>query len=216
MNFGDLKAEFRVRVQDTVRPYLWPDTDLDRWFPEAEMEAAIRARLLHDSDEFSFSAGDVPRIDLPDSLFDIQYAELRDSSGNAFPIDASSRADQDKYNRQWRQNVARPTFYIHDDKAMLLNAIPDQDYTLYIEFFRLPLNPMSADEDSPEIGEIHHLRLIDWVEFRAYSKPDADAKDSGKAKDAEARFVANFGKRPSADLRRRHNANRPHRNRSHI
>lgn len=216
MNLGDLKAEFRVRVQDTVKPYLWPDAEIDRWFAEAEMEAAIRSRLIHDSDEFSFAAGDVPRVDLSDSLFDLQYVELRDTAGNIFPVEASSRADQDKYNRQWRQNVARPTFYIHDDKALTLNAIPDQAYTLTIEFFRLPANPMAADGDSPEIGEIHHLRLIDWVEFRAYSKPDADAMDAGKAKEAEARFVAIFGKRPSADLRRRQNANRPHRNRIHL
>ena len=216
MNLGDLKAEFRVRVMDTERPYLWPDEEVDRWFAEAEMEAAIRSRLLRDSDEYDFTAGDTPVVDLSASIFDIQYAELRDAAGQVYPIDASSHDDQDKRNRHWRRNVGRPTFYIHNDRSLILNAIPDQDYTMYVEFFRTPSNPMEGDGDSPEIGEIHHLRLIDWVEFRAYSKPDADAANPGKAKDAEERFISVCGKRPSAELRRRHIAHRPHRNRVHL
>lgn len=215
MNRGELKDEFRTRVFDTVKPYLWPDKEIDPWFSEAEAEAAIRSRLILDTEEFGLAAGDSPRIDLPSALFDIQYAELRDASGNAYPIEPSSRGDQDKYNRKWRQNIERPTFYIHDDKALVLNAIPDQAYTLYIEFFRKPSNAMADDNESPEIAEIHHLGLVDWVEFRAYSKPDVDTLNPGKAKDAEGRFIASFGKRPSADLRRRQNANRPHRNRLH-
>ena len=215
MNLGDLDADFRVRVQDTKRPYLWPKPEVARWFSEAESEAAVRARLIVDDEEFSFAAGDSPRVDLPEALFDIQYAEIRDASGNVFPVKASSRADQDKYNSEWRKNVERPTFYIHEDRALVLNAIPDQAYTLYIEFFRLPSKALEDEEDSPEIAEIHHAGLIDWVEFRAYSKPDADAFNPGKAKEAESRFVAYFGKRLNADLRRRQNANRPHRNRVH-
>lgn len=215
MTLDELKGVFRSRVADTVKPYLWPDKEVDPWFAEAEAEAAIRSRLIFDTDEFDFAAGDSPRIDLPSALFDIQYAELRDASGNVFHVDSTSRGDQDKYNPKWRHNIERPTFYIHDDKALILNAVPDQAYKLYIEFFRTPSNPMAADDDAPEIAEIHHLGLIDWVEFRAYSKPDSDAFNPGKAKEAEGRFIASFGKRPSADLRRRQNASRPHRNRLH-
>ncbi len=215
MKLGDLKEEFRVRTSDMERPYLWSDEELARWFAEAEAEAAIRAKLLRDSDEYSFSAGDVPRVDLPANVFDIQYAELRDAAGNAYPISPSSYELQDEYNSKWRRNVERATHYIHDDLFLILTAIPDQSYTLYVEFWRTPARALKDDGNAPEIGEIHHLRLIDWVEFRAYSKPDVDTFDAGKSKDAEGRFAAIFGKRPSADLRRRQNANRPHRNRLH-
>ena len=88
-------------------------------------------------------------------------------------------------------------------------------YTLYLEFFRIPARRVSCMDSRFEINEIHHLHLVDWVLHKAYSKPDVDTLNPGKAKDAEGRFIASFGKRPSADLRRRQNANRPHRNRLH-
>lgn len=214
MNRGKLKEEFRGRVRDTVKPYLWPDGEVDPWFAEAEFEAAIRSKLIRDTEEFSVSAGEALALDLPSGLFDIQYAELRDASGKTYPLSPSTRDILNIEIRGWRSRTDRPSRYVHDDKMLILDAIPDQAYTLYIEFFRTP-SPMGSDGDEPEISDIHHLRLVDWVEFRAYSKRDTDMFNPGKAKDAEVRFIENFGKRPSADLRRRQNANRPHRNRIH-
>lgn len=213
MKLGDLKAEFRVRVQDTVCPYLWTNDEITPWFAEAESEAAIRARLLRDTVEQSITAGDSTPIDVPAALFDIQYAELRAADGRRLVLAPSSREAQDQTRPGWRQRIEPPSAYFHDDKTLRLNAVPDQDYTLYLEFFRTPTPLLIEDEDEPEIAAIHHRALIDWVEFRAYSKPDAETMNPGKATAAEARFIAVFGRRPTADLRRRQNANRPHRNR---
>lgn len=71
---------------------------------------------------------------------------------------------------------------------------------------------MQDDDDEPEIAEVHHINLLDWVLFRAYSKPDADAFDPNRSADSMKSFSDYFGKRGTADLRRRQNANRPHRN----
>ena len=216
MNLRDGIDQFRVRVADTARPYLWPDPELAGWFTEAEAEAAVRALLIFDTVEIPVSAGNSDKINLPVLLFDIQHAELRAADGSVTIITGGSRRELDRLRPGWRSKVERPTNYVHDDKSLVLSAIPDQDYTLCIEFFRLPNGALENDDDVPEINEVHHLNLIDWVLFRAYAKQDADGFDPGKSKEAEAAFVSYFGKRSNADIRRRQNASRPHRNRVHL
>ena len=216
MNLGALIDEYRIRTGDVEKPYFSVDDELIAWFNEAEKEAAIRSRLIRRDDSFDLVAGDASPIDLDDALFDIQYAELRAADGTAYELKPSSREIQDFERRGWRSLTDRPSCYIHDDKQLIVNAIPDQAYTLYIEFFATPARPMEGPDDEPGIARVHHVSLIDWVEFRAYSKPDADFMDKGKAQEAERRFTMSFGKRPSADLRRRQNANAPHRNRLHL
>ena len=210
MNLGELIVDFRIKAQDTVRPYLWPDKEVAPLFAEAESEASVRAKLINDTDEIPVAIGDTV-LDLPSGLFDIQYAELRAADGTAYEIVGASRRELDKFRPGWRTRSERPREYVHDDKTLTLGAVADAEYTLYLDFFRLPAG-MSKAEDEPEIHEIHHLNLVDWVLFRAYSKPDADTFNPGKAKEAEAAFVSYFGKRSNADVRRKQNANRPHRN----
>ena len=212
MNLRAYIDQFRIRAQDTAKPYLWPDDELAPWFSEAEAEAAVRARLIHDADELVFKAGDNDPVDLPVGLFDIQYAELRAADGTAYELKGASRQELDRIRSGWRTRNERPGNYVHEDKTLILTALPDQDYTLFIEFFRTPRNPMQNDDDEPEIAEVHHINLLDWVLFRAYSKPDADAFDPNRSADSVKSFSDYFGKRGTADLRRRQNANRPHRN----
>jgi len=216
MDLAAMIGQFRVQAQDARKPYLWPDSELEYWFSEAESEAAVRARLLRDTDEFSIASGNNDPLELPIGLFDIQHAELRASDGTTYEISATSRRDLDWLRPGWRSRAERPTNYVHDDKQLILSSLPDQDYTLYLEFFRLPKNRLEGDDDEPEIAEAHHANLIDWVLFRAYSKPDADAFDANKSAVSLAAFERYFGASTNADLRRRQNASRPHRNRVHL
>lgn len=214
MNLGELIVDFRIKAQDTARPYLWPDKEVAPWFAEAESEASVRARLINDTAELTVSIGDTV-IDLPSGLFDIQYAELRAADGTAYEIVGATRRELDKFRPGWRTRSERPREYVHDDKTLTLGSVADAGYTLYLDFFRLPAASLSNTNDEPEIHEIHHLNLVDWVLFRAYGKPDADTFNPGKSKEAEAAFVSYFGKRSNADIRRKQNANRPHRNAVH-
>lgn len=213
-SLGELTTEFRTREDDLRDPPFWSDPELAVLFSEAECEAAIRARLIRDSEEIDVDAGD-PLVLLPDGLFDIQYAELRAADGSSHEITATSRLILDAEIKGWRTKMARPTRYVHDDKTLLLGSAVDQAYVLYIEFFRLPKRKLESAGDIPEINEIHHAGLIDWVAHRAYAKPDAETFSPGKSKAAEEAFERYFGTRQNADLRRKQNANRPHRNRAH-
>ena len=214
MNLGAMIQRFRVLTRDTVKRYMWQDDEIAPWFVEAESEAAIRSRLIRDDIEIDITAGDAV-LDLPADLFEIEYAELRDSSGNVFEITALTRKELSVVRPLWRTTTERPAHFIHEEKTLVLGAIADQDYILYVEFFRTPRNPLSSEKDEPEIAAHHHEHLIDWVMFRAYSKPDSDSMNPGKAQESEARFIDYFGPRPKANLRRRQNANRPHRNTLH-
>lgn len=216
MNRRAFIDEFRAMAGDKAKPYLWSDDELTKWLNDGEAEAAIRARLIRGSDEISVSAGEAT-YDLPAGAFDIQFAELQPADGSdAVAIKASSRRDLDTYRRGWRTEVVRPEFFILDDQTLTLSSAVDADYVLAIEFFRTPADKMAADSDCPAIAEQHHEPLLHWVFHKAYGKQDADGFDPVKSADAEARFTSYFGRRPSADLRRRQNANRPHRNRVHL
>lgn len=214
MDLGKMILDFRKRTGDLVRPYAWPDEDLAEYFTDAEKEASIRSMLIRDTDELDIAAGDTV-IDLPSGLFAIEFAELRDAAGNRYEIRGTDRGDLDARFPGWRTESNRPRNYVHDDKSLTLGYVADAAYTLYIEFYRTPRNALVSDSDVPEIAEIHHESLADWVEFKGYSIPDSDFMDKGRAAQAEQRFAAYFGKPPNANLRRRQNANRPHRNRLH-
>ena len=214
MNLGEMIDEFRVLSQDNVAPYFCGPNELIKWFNDAEEEAAIRARLIHDSEELTVAAGET-RIALPKGAFEILYIELRDASGTFFPICVSTRDVLDAAMPGWRRRVERPEFVVVDDTEIVLGAVPDADYALYVEFFRTPRAQLADVDDTPEIHLAHHEGLIQWVLHKAFGKPDADLFDPVKSKDAESAFVRQFGKRPTADLRKRQNANRPHRNRLH-
>ena len=214
MNLGEMIDEFRVLSQDNFAPYFCGSDELIKWFNDAEAEAAIRARLIHDSDEIGISAGET-HLALPARMFEICYIELCDAAGTFFPIKESTRDVLDAETPGWRHRIERPEFYIVDDTEIVLGAIPDANYTLYVEFLRTPRARLENSSDTPEIHPAHHEGLIQWVLHKAFGKPDADLFDPVKSKDAESAFVRQFGKRPTADLRKRQNANRPHRNRLH-
>lgn len=213
MTLEGLIAEFRSRTRDEATPYLWSDQFIAGALNEAEQEASIRAKLLRASDILDVVA-DNRVVSIGNDLFDIQYAELR-VVGEAYgtEIIPTTHDEATRVNPRWRTESGVPTQYIHSHKGELeLACVPDQGYELYVEYFRLPSAAMEADDDEPEISVIHHLHLVDWAEFRAYSIPDADTFNANKAEQAERRFDRHFGRKPSADTRRRQNANRPHRN----
>lgn len=215
MKTADLIALFRRESDDRVKnPYLWDDPDVVEYLAEAEREAAQRANLIRDTEEFPVKAGDTT-IDIGALVYDIQYAELCMADGTFVRISPTSRDTLDAERPGWRRKTDRPSGYIHDDKTLLFDAIVSEDCTLYIEYFRFPKKPLKDDSDIPEIAEAHHEHLVDWALHRAFGRPDADGFDPARSAAANDRFTAYFGKPKNADLRRRQNKDRPHRNRVH-
>lgn len=207
MTLAQLIAAYRTAANDKVEPYFVDDDDLVQFFNEAEAEAAVRGRLIHES-----SNADVCRIDIEAGVDTYAlHPKLYEITHLSFQVDGHSRRAGlklvstewlDAEVRRWRDLLGRPEWAVQTDKAIRLVPAPLKDGTLRIEGYRLPFEPMADEDDAPEIGEAHHIHLVQWALHRAFSIPDAEFFDAGRASAAEEAFTAYFGMRPDADLRR--------------
>ena len=182
MNLAAIRAEARVRLKDDAKPYLWSNEWLDQAANEAEREACIRARLIEDVSSIASSidlATDALRYELHQSVLDVLDAELESKPGST---------------------VAGWTL---TESEIVFSEFPKTADVLLMTVIRLPLKEMSCDDDTPEIRSHHHLRLLDWIEHRAYAVKDADTFAPGESSNALARFEQSFGQRPDANVQRK-------------
>jgi hypothetical protein len=214
MTRDELIAEFRVMAQDTVAPYLFDLKQVAQWLAEAEVEAAIRGRLLHESQagaicEVPVSVGDAV-CPLHEAVYEITHCAFRaGGAARREPVQLVSTGWLDERVSDWRDASGTPRYAVQTDTSIRLVPAPSTDGDLLIECYRLPVRSLADSSTSkPEIHSAHHRHLVDWVLFRAYSIPDPESMDLVKASDAERAFTRYFGERPDSDLRRttRHDA----------
>lgn len=189
MNLGQLRAQARIKLDDTVADYLWSDAELDMYINEAETEACIRALLIDDSDNADFN------IDITTTLKRYQLNQ------KIIRIDSIILESRPQYSfDDWYTTQT----------SLMLKELPVNADTLILSFYRTPLEIMVDNDDAPEIAEHHHYRLIDWVCFRAFSKPDSDGNDMQRAAFHEAEFIKSFGQRPDNNVLRKQKRNTNH------
>lgn len=228
MQASDLIAAFRQRADDKVEPYLFSDPDALQWASEGEREACLRAKLLFDDTSALCTipiAALTPRYPLDPRIVTVdrvwldrsdlypgtRKTELRRLDQANTRIGRPDRCDYGNapYDLATREG-ARLHGYSIDGETLRLYPLPDASWgttpfsVLRLEVYRLPLLGMDANPAAPgpEIPEIHHDGLIDWMLYRAYSTQDADSNDPNKAADALALFTQRFGDRPSAKAHR--------------
>lgn len=209
MTLDELVKDFRTTTQDNVGPYfLFEQHDVARWLIEAEQEACIRGRLLHESSssaicEIGVSAGEAV-YKLDPALYEIDHLGiLEEGSSERRPVRLVSREWLDDNHPSWRDRAGLPGFAIQTDSSIRLVPTPDAVATLKLEGFRLPVRGLTSDKSSkPEISQAHHRHLVNWALHRAFSIPDSETLDLGKAADALVAFTKYFGERPDSDLRR--------------
>ena len=206
MTLAQLIASFRIDADDSVAAYLWSDAAITDWLNEAQAEAAIRGRLLHESDnalvcQIAVSAG-VSTYPLHASVFEIDHLAFKlAGQSTRTPVNLVSREEMDSLRPDWRDESTPVRHAIQGDTSIRIAPAPDAPGTLLLEGFRLPA-VMTTGANSPEINAAHHRHLIHWALHRAFSKPDAETIDPTRAALAETAFTRYFGIRPSADLRR--------------
>lgn len=208
MTLDELVKDFRTTAQDKVEPYLFEPPDVARWLIEAEQEACIRGRLLHESDnpavcDIDVGAGEAV-YPLHPVLYEIDYLGLLEAGATERrPVKLVSREWLDDNQPGWRDRAGLPRFAIQSDTRIRLAPTPDAPVTLKLEVYRLPMRGLTSDKASrPEIHQAHHRHLVHWALYRAFSVPDSEVLDLGRAGDALAAFSDYFGDRPDSDLRR--------------
>ncbi|MBK9497522.1 MAG: hypothetical protein IPO08_23960 [Xanthomonadales bacterium] len=220
MTLTELIAQFRSDSFDLELPYLSSDANVTIWLNEAENEACIRARLIHDETtsavcSIAVTAG-TRTYPLHASIIDIDRATFT-ATGTTYEnvLYLTDRVEMDRLYSDWRTRTDVPRQAMQNDKTFVLGCLPSTDGTIALECYRLPLlNIEDQTLDTPEIGKIHHRHLVQWALHRAYSRPDADIFDPNKAATALAEFTRVFGLRPDADYRRACQANRPNCNKA--
>ena len=202
MNKGELRDRARREMKDTVKPYFFSDEDLDTWLNEAEVEAARRALLLVDSTSDAASAevgaGDLG-VELHPAVIYVRRARLASNGRPLVPI--VSRTMDEQYPGWEAAQASTPLVFVPDWQTGYLRLHPPIKIadSVLMTVVRKPLAAMELDEDSPEIREHLHLKLLDWVKFRAYSTPDSDFFDPKKAERHEQAFIRNFGQSAPID-----------------
>lgn len=225
MTRAELFAAFRARTADTATPYLWSDQELQEFLDDGHNEAADRGRLIRDSITATVCAISVvpgtASYRLDSRILSVERAKLDLST---VPLTLSSTPAMDgqagAFPRDWRVNgIWRPVLggdwttqngtpcvCVLDQESGRWNArlapIPTVADTLRLQVFRLPLYCLDNDEDEPEIPYRLHIRLVDWMEHRAYAKKDSDTYDERRSLNAEAVFASAFGQRIDANMRR--------------
>lgn len=219
MNLGQLTAQFRIDADDTVAPYKWSDPLVAALLSEAEEEATIRGRLLlEDTDaamcQIAVSAGDATYT-LHAKVYEIEHLRLVPTGETrSKPIELVTREWLDEQHSDWRERSDTPRYAIQDDTRLRLAFTPDVGGVLHLEAYRLPINPLVATVDAPEINGAHHRHLIHWALHRAFSQPDSELIDPTRAAAAERAFTRYFGPRPDVDLRRSTRHDTPHNNKA--
>lgn len=216
MKLEELIAEARFRMDDEVGPtHFVTDEALTRFANEAEREACYRARLLFDATARPGITtidveADQDEYPIDPLVFWIDSATFkRDAGGRPCELDLRGLDwIQKRRGGQWASAVRPDVLADNGSDRIRLWPAPSLPGTLKLRVYRYPLERMTEPDDTPEIRGEHHEGLVDWMLYRAYSRPDPDSENGPKAAEALGAFTARFGTRESADVARKHRERR--------
>lgn len=201
MTLSEMIQQARVLSDDLVEPHLVSRTKYVVWANQAEREACRRSRALLDSTTTAICqialVNGTPTYALDARILFVRRVKLTDVS---VPLGRVSRKTLDEGRPGWEDETGQPTHYVPDMGTGLLRPYPtpDASYTANLVVVRLPLADMEDGDDEPELPARSHDGLVDWMLHRAYSMPDSEIYSPKKSAEHEARFIAEFGKRSSA------------------
>ncbi len=215
MNLNTLITTAATRVDDLAAGKLWSRAEWIEYANDAQDEACRRARLLVDSTTAAVCSitlvDGTPTYDLHDSIIFVRRVRLvQVSDGVALKVlGRVHAADLDRdVGPQWQEEVGQPRGYVPDidDHQLRPYPTPDTDeWKATLTVVRTALvpavnetYPMEDGDDEPEIRRRHHLGLVNWMLYRAYSKQDSQCYNPKAAAMFLADFEAEFGKKSSA------------------
>jgi len=191
MTLAELRAAFRSRADDTLEPFLWPDSEITLYLNEAQKEACERAHLIEAETTVALVPG-TERYTLGKDVLAVLHART--------PSRVLARGED--------RHRLRKDEFAETQRGTLWVRSPSVAETLTLTVSRLPVS-MAADADTPEIHQRYHYRLLDWVMRCAYLKQDTEAFDAKTATFHESLFELSFGKRPDANVQRKQREVRP-------
>lgn len=207
MTLGELIKRFRIEANDLVEPYFFTYEAVTSWLNDAVEEAAIRGRLIHESDNSAMCRIAVKvgttTYKIHPSLYEIDHLSfVRDGQPDRERLKLTSTEALNKVRPRWRDETGDPEYAVQGDKRLRVVPEPTHPGVIDLEGYRLPSSIMEVDDDEPEINHAHHRHLVHWALHVGFSIPDMETFDSSRSGMAESEFTRYFGQRPDSDLRR--------------
>ena len=212
MNLEALIAEFRLRRDDTVSPYDWSDEEIVSYINEAITEACERARLIEDRTtptvcRLALSIGKA-NYTLHPSVLKVKRVAFNGQTLPETSVEAMDDADP-----EWesKEGAEPKLFILENDTGLRVYPTPTAAGVLTMTVYRDQLTSLSVDkpDESPEIHERYHPRLMHWAYRCAMLKRDSVTYNPDGAAAEEAVFARHFGTRQDANVVRKQRDRRP-------
>ena len=194
MTLGELRSALRSRLADVSPDYLWSDAELNSFLNQATDEACIRARLIVDSTSVVVTsiavAAGVNQYPIHKSVFFIDRAF---DLGSKRELTKIGHDEMDEKFLKWPDDTGIPTRFLLDmnyyhvpgaeehTHKMTIYPTPLASSTIQLTVFRLPLEAMESDGDTPEIPTHLHPDLLHWACHLAYGQFHVNELRNGTA-----------------------------------
>lgn len=195
MKASDVIEIVNDELDDTTDGTLWTEAIKLKYLSEAQQEACMRADLIWDTARASVQA-EATKITIDSKINRIVWAGWDDGT-TVQPLEPIGEADADRRTPKWRTYTGVPTHFIQKPRAVRLYYPPAAAGTLRMEVYRQPLVTDLTMGSDLEIPDRWAPLLRHWVQFRAYTKRDAETEQLKRAAANEALFTAAFGARPT-------------------
>lgn len=214
MLLQDLLEHCRKQLDDSAPPYLWDDDELLLWAVEAQ---DMLVRAVGGISDTTVAAADIgsPQTRLQDLavtpsvpyvahspyILRIRSARLVTGKLDLQVIDEADMSVVPVRDYGWTRGIALDDTDTGQVRFMVLGMkdntvrwarVPDANGTdtCRLHVYRLPYPRIAKQEDALEVGEEHHLNLVEWIKCKAYSKEDAETYDKKLAETNRLTFEA--------------------------
>lgn len=211
MTLAEALAELRgTRLDDTVQPYFWSDESLVAFLNDAVRQFCIRQRALIESANVDVcTIALVPGqrlLKLHPAVISVRSLRIVNTDdGQSHRPEGKPLRWMDRRCHDWLSNEAGCAHYWvpdYQDGYLALDRPADVAATAHLTVWRMPLDTevleVADPTGEPVIAPHHHIDLLDWAEYRAFSSNDSEMRDAQKAAGAEGAFTAKVGRLPSA------------------
>lgn len=200
MNSGELYDRFRSDVVDVEKPYLWSEEEVYGYMDAAHKLFVRDTGGIGDATsaatEVAVVAGEA-YADVSPSILKFRQAFLASNGAelriiNTQDTGAISASD---YGVLRSINVATPGPVTHmvvglERGKVRWAQVPVVGDTVNLVTYRLPLATIVRDGQEFEIGEEHHIYLLQGMKALAYQKQDAETFNRASAKENKDDFAA--------------------------
>lgn len=203
MDLQDLLDEFRNQVADQALPHLWEDEEILRYIIDAQDQFVRKTGGIADMSTTAI-VDLVATAATPFTAHSPYILRILSGRMTTARIDVEFVLESDLNLLRERDYGSKLKYTLDDtdtgevrygilgleEKKVRWLRVPLTTDTCRIRVLRLPY-PRIVDWDSVplEIDDFHHMHLLKWMKYLAYSKQDAEARNDKLAADNEAAFV---------------------------